>query len=269
MGSVHHIAFAVEDRAAQLAVFADEHGIKLLTGPAGSATWFDCNAMHGSGDNITPYPRSNLFVVFNAASNALGEPFGLEPGTLVTGKMAAALRRMGFDATFDTNFTADLTILEEGYELLGRLAAGALALCGGRIADGVERAAAALDALARSLVQAMTDMLMQGSSPLALARAWLADPVQRYARSVLLIGKDAGQIAAALQHTGVPITHASSLEQAVELAAGQAQQGDAVLLSPACASLDMYRDYAERAEVFRAAVRELALAEGTELEVLS
>jgi NADH-quinone oxidoreductase subunit G/NADP-reducing hydrogenase subunit HndD len=58
---------------------------------------------------------------------ALGESFGLPPGTLVTGKMAAALRRMGFDAVFDTNFTADLTILEEGYELLARLTAKALA----------------------------------------------------------------------------------------------------------------------------------------------
>jgi len=62
-----------------------------------------------------------------AVRAALGEPFGMPPGSLVTGKMAAALRRMGFDAVFDTNFTADLPILEEGYELLGRLAAGALA----------------------------------------------------------------------------------------------------------------------------------------------
>jgi iron-only hydrogenase group A len=52
---------------------------------------------------------------------ALGECFGLPPGTLVTGKMVAALRRLGFDAVFDTNFTADLTILEEGTELLTRL----------------------------------------------------------------------------------------------------------------------------------------------------
>lgn len=52
---------------------------------------------------------------------ALGECFGMEPGSLVTGKMTTALRRMGFDAVFDTNFSADLTIMEEGTELLTRL----------------------------------------------------------------------------------------------------------------------------------------------------
>jgi iron-only hydrogenase group A len=52
---------------------------------------------------------------------ALGECFGFPPGTLVTGKMVTALRRLGFEAVFDTNFTADLTILEEGTELLTRL----------------------------------------------------------------------------------------------------------------------------------------------------
>ncbi|MDX9866366.1 MAG: NADH-dependent [FeFe] hydrogenase, group A6 [Kiritimatiellia bacterium] len=52
---------------------------------------------------------------------ALGECFGYEPGTRVTGKMVAALRRLGFDGVFDTNFTADLTIMEEGTELLTRL----------------------------------------------------------------------------------------------------------------------------------------------------
>jgi NADP-reducing hydrogenase subunit HndD len=52
---------------------------------------------------------------------ALGECFGMEPGTLVTGKMVTALRRLGFHAVFDTNFAADLTIMEEGTELLTRL----------------------------------------------------------------------------------------------------------------------------------------------------
>lgn len=56
-----------------------------------------------------------------AVRAALGEAFGLEPGTLVTGKMAAALRRLGFDQVFDTDFAADLTIMEEGSELLNRL----------------------------------------------------------------------------------------------------------------------------------------------------
>ncbi|MEV3991625.1 ectoine hydroxylase [Streptomyces sp. NPDC049837] len=58
-----------------LTKFADAHGIRLFTGKAGSATWFDCNAMHGSGDNITPYPRSNVFIVFNSVENAAVEPF--------------------------------------------------------------------------------------------------------------------------------------------------------------------------------------------------
>jgi len=53
---------------------------------------------------------------------AIGEPFGYEAGTLVTGKMAASLRELGFDHVFDTNFTADLTIMEEGTEFLNRVA---------------------------------------------------------------------------------------------------------------------------------------------------
>lgn len=58
-----------------LAKFADAHSIRLFTGEAGSATWFDCNCMHGSGDNITPYPRSNVFIVFNSVENEAVEPF--------------------------------------------------------------------------------------------------------------------------------------------------------------------------------------------------
>jgi NADP-reducing hydrogenase subunit HndD len=66
----------------------------------------------------------NKYVVVQTAPAiraALGECFGYEPGTLVTGKMVTALRRLGFDGVFDTNFTADLTIMEEGTELLMRL----------------------------------------------------------------------------------------------------------------------------------------------------
>ncbi|GAA3738812.1 ectoine hydroxylase [Streptomyces tremellae] len=58
-----------------LTKMADAHGIKLFTGRAGSATWFDCNCMHGSGDNITPYARSNVFIVFNSVENTAVDPF--------------------------------------------------------------------------------------------------------------------------------------------------------------------------------------------------
>ena len=54
---------------------AAEHGIDQFTGPAGSALWFDSNIMHGSGNNITPFPRSNIFLVFNSVENALEEPY--------------------------------------------------------------------------------------------------------------------------------------------------------------------------------------------------
>ena len=55
---------------------------------------------------------------------AIGEPFGLPPGSISTGKMVSALRQLGFDRVFDTDFAADLTIMEEGSELLDRLAKG-------------------------------------------------------------------------------------------------------------------------------------------------
>jgi len=97
----------------------------------------------------------------------------------------------------------------------------------------------------------------------------LRDPLARHVRAAVLIGRDAGLIRAALDGAGVPLIDAPSLEQAVELARERAQAGDAVLLSPACASLDMFRDYAHRAEVFCAAVQALARAEGTELELMA
>lgn len=65
--------------------------------------------------------KRTVVQVAPAIRAAIGEEFGLEPGTLVTGKLAAALRELGFDDVFDTNFTADLTIIEEGTELLTRV----------------------------------------------------------------------------------------------------------------------------------------------------
>jgi UDP-N-acetylmuramoylalanine--D-glutamate ligase len=81
--------------------------------------------------------------------------------------------------------------------------------------------------------------------------------VAQHARAVLLIGRDAPLIRAVLEDCGVPLHGAATLEEAVAQAARVAQPGDAVLLSPACASWDMFRNYAHRAEVFIAAVRRL------------
>ncbi|MFY9259633.1 MAG: UDP-N-acetylmuramoyl-L-alanine--D-glutamate ligase [Gallionella sp.] len=80
----------------------------------------------------------------------------------------------------------------------------------------------------------------------------------QHARAVVLIGRDALLIEAALQGSGVPVLHAQDMTDAVWQAAKSAQAGDAVLLSPACASFDMFRNYAHRAVVFVAAVQELA-----------
>ena len=90
----------------------------------------------------------------------------------------------------------------------------------------------------------------------------LAGPVARHVRAVMLIGRDAPALRAALADTGVQLTDCATLQEAVEQAAAAANSGDAVLLSPACASLDMFANYAQRAQVFVDAVRELALARG-------
>ncbi|CAM8666924.1 MurD UDP-N-acetylmuramoylalanine-D-glutamate ligase [Comamonadaceae bacterium] len=96
----------------------------------------------------------------------------------------------------------------------------------------------------------------------------LAGPVERYTRAAVLIGRDAPLIRAALEHTGVPVLDAESMAAAVALANAKAHAGDAVLMSPACASFDMFKNYEHRAQVFCEAVKELALANGTELEQL-
>lgn len=77
----------------------------------------------------------------------------------------------------------------------------------------------------------------------------LAQPVADFVRSIVLIGEDASKIEAALVNT-VPVSHASTLDSAVAVAKTQAQPGDVVLLSPACASLDMFRDFNHRGALF-------------------
>ncbi len=94
----------------------------------------------------------------------------------------------------------------------------------------------------------------------------LAAPVSRYARAVVLIGRDAPLIRTALQDTGVPLLDAATLPEAVHLAAQHARSGDAVLMSPACASFDMFKDYEHRARVFCDTVQALAQDAGQSLE---
>jgi len=85
----------------------------------------------------------------------------------------------------------------------------------------------------------------------------LAAPVRRHARAVILIGRDRDRIRDALAHTGAQMRCAQTLAEAVHLAYAAAQPGDAVLLSPACASFDMFRDYRDRGEQFADGVRAL------------
>ena len=85
----------------------------------------------------------------------------------------------------------------------------------------------------------------------------LAPALARHGRAAALIGRDAKAIAAAIAGSGIPLQHCADMESAVRWLAGQASSGDCVLLSPACASLDMYRNYAERAAAFVAAVKGL------------
>jgi NADP-reducing hydrogenase subunit HndD len=123
------------------ALFPQNRGYETVIGPAftGDLDGVAC-VQCGQCAAVCPvgaiHERDHIEMVWEALENpdkhvvvqtapairaALGECFGYEPGTLVTGKMTAALKEMGFDAVFDTNFTADLTIMEEGTELLTRL----------------------------------------------------------------------------------------------------------------------------------------------------
>ncbi len=91
----------------------------------------------------------------------------------------------------------------------------------------------------------------------------LTAPLARHARAVATLGRDAAAIEAVLGN--VPFQRHATLPDAVAWCIAQAQTGDAVLLSPACASLDMFRNYAHRAEVFTQAVQVIAAEKGQQL----
>ena len=90
----------------------------------------------------------------------------------------------------------------------------------------------------------------------------LLPAVKAHARAVVLIGRDAPAIAAALVDANVALANATSMQEAVEASYALAHSGDAVLLSPACASFDMFRNYAHRGDVFAEAARGIADREG-------
>src|SRR5574340_68401 len=115
---------------------------------------------------------------------------------------------------------------------------------------------AALEGMGRSVVLiAGGDGKGQDFTPLGRALA-------HHARALVLLGRDAPRIEAAVRDCGTPILHARDMDDAVRQAAQAACRGDAVLLSPACASFDMFRDYAHRAAVFVRAVQRLQAGSG-------
>ena len=124
---------------------------------------------------------------------------------------------------------------------------------------------AALQGLGKAFTGGQQIVLVAGGDGKGQDFLPLAEPCSRYVRAVLLIGRDAPALRAAIAPSGVPVFDIDTLEEATRRAGGLARPGDAVLLSPACASLDMFTNYAHRAQVFVDAVREIALEKGQDI----
>ena len=119
---------------------------------------------------------------------------------------------------------------------------------------------AALDGFPRKVV------LIAGGKDKGGSYAPLAEVLKQYGRAAVLIGEAAPKIREALAGV-LPIEMAVDMDEAVRLASGMAERGDAVVLSPACSSFDMYRDYSHRAEVFRIAVQTLITSTSDNLPI--
>jgi UDP-N-acetylmuramoylalanine--D-glutamate ligase len=124
--------------------------------------------------------------------------------------------------------------------------------------------AAAIDGLGASLGGGRV-LLIAGGEGKGQDFSPLLAPCALHARAVFLIGRDAPLLRAALAASGVDLIDCDSLELAVQRASSMARSGDCVLLSPACASFDMFDNYGHRAQVFVAAVREIALDLGQDI----
>jgi UDP-N-acetylmuramoylalanine--D-glutamate ligase len=120
---------------------------------------------------------------------------------------------------------------------------------------------AALAGFAELAARGARVVLIAGGEGKGQNFAPLAEPVSRYVRSLILIGRDAELIARAVAPSAVKVLRAGDMGDAVAQARAEARPGDVVLLSPACASFDMYRNYPHRGEVFAACVQNLAHAQ--------
>ncbi|WP_137818124.1 UDP-N-acetylmuramoyl-L-alanine--D-glutamate ligase [Pseudomonas sp. 2FG] len=123
-------------------------------------------------------------------------------------------------------------------------------------ATNVGAALAAIEGLGADIVGKL--VLVAGGDGKGADFSALRAPVGKHCRAVLLLGRDAQLLAAALDGEGVPLIHVKTLEEAVRKAAELTQAGDAVLLSPACASLDMFKNFEERGRLFAQAVEALS-----------
>jgi UDP-N-acetylmuramoylalanine--D-glutamate ligase len=178
---------------------------------------------------------------------------------------ANALAALALTRALSESYTPLLAALREFKGLPHRLEEvaeiGGVAFYDDSKGTNVGSTVAALNGFGELTARGARVVLIAGGEGKGQDFAPLAGPVSRHARCVVLIGRDAEPLAQALAASGVALLRAGSMEQAVAQARAQAQPGDVVLLSPACASFDMFRNYQHRGEVFAGCVQEIAHAQ--------
>jgi UDP-N-acetylmuramoylalanine--D-glutamate ligase len=208
-----------------------------LDAPRGERDWglVDATSLGRSGAPVMPLDELPIAGLHNAANAlaalALGDAIRLDPEAMARGLRAFRGLPHRLEKVLDIR---DIGFFDDSK------------------GTNVGATVAALNGMTRPVVLiAGGDGKGQDFSPLAPA-------VSARARAVVLIGRDAHAIAGVLAATGVRVLHAGSMEEAVETAYRAARSGDAVLLSPACASYDMFRSYVHRGQLFGEAVRALS-----------
>jgi len=178
---------------------------------------------------------------------------------------ANALAALALARTLDESYAPLLAALRDFKGLPHRLEKvaeiGGVAFYDDSKGTNVGSTVAALNGFAELTARGARVVLIAGGEGKGQDFTPLAGPLSRHARCVVLIGRDAGLMARALGDSGVELLRAGSMEEAVAEARAKALPGDVVLLSPACASFDMFRNYPHRGEVFTACVRKHAHAQ--------